>query len=118
PTVLIITIGSLAFTAILVVVILKQAGVLGPRRKVLSTGTPGSALVVGVQPTGTVINEMNYVCRFQLRVQLPGAAPYDVQAKDTVPITAMGAILPGTVLAVRVDPTDPTKVFIDWNGPI
>lgn len=115
-TTLIIVAGSIAFTAVIAIVVLKQAGILGPRRKVLANGVPGSAQVVSVAPTGTVINEVNYVCRFQLRVQLPGNPPYDVEVRDTVPITAMGAIVPGTVLAVRVDPADLTKVFIDWRG--
>lgn len=117
-SVMLIVVGSLVFTAVIAVVVLRQAGVFGPRKRVLATGTPGSALVLGVAPTGTVINEINYVCRFQLRVQLPGATPYDVEIKDTVPITAMGVVVPGAVLAVRVDQTDPTKVFIDFSGGV
>jgi hypothetical protein len=117
-TTLVIVIGSIAFSAIIAFVVLKQAGVLGPRKKVLATGTPGTAEILGVTPTGTVINEINYVCRFQLRVLLPGAAPYDVETKDTVPITAMGAIVPGAVVAVRADPSDRTKVFIDFAAGV
>jgi hypothetical protein len=117
-TTIIIVIASIAFSAIIAFVVLKQAGVLGPRKKVLATGTPGTAQVLGVTPTGTVINEINYVCRFALRVQLPGTAPYDVEIKDTVPITAMGAIVPGSVLSVRVDPSDRTKVFIDFAAGV
>jgi hypothetical protein len=106
--------GSIVLTAVIIVVVLRQVGVMGPRKKVLATGVGGRALIVGVAPTGTVINEINYVVKFQLRVEVPNRAPYDVETKETVPITSMGAIVPGTVVAVKVDPNDPTAVFIDW----
>jgi len=113
-----ITAASIAFGLLIMFVVLKQAGVMGPRKKVLATGTPGQALIMGVAPTGTVINEINYVVKFQLRVQLPGRDTYDVETRETVPITSMGAITPGTQVGVKVDPQDQTKVFIDWQQGI
>ena len=107
--------GSLLVSAFVLVMVLRAAGTLGPRKKVLATGLPGQAMIVGVTPTGTVINDINYVCRFQLRVELPGQAPYDVETKETVPITGMGQIVPGTVVGVRVAQNDRTKVFVDWQ---
>jgi hypothetical protein len=113
-----IVIGSLVFTAVIVVIVLRAAGVGGPRKKVLATGLAGQATIMGAAPTGTVINEINYVVKFQLRVQVPGRAQYDVETKETLPITSMGAIVPGTVVAVKVAHDDPKKVFIDWQRGI
>jgi hypothetical protein len=117
PTTTLIIFGASVLVSIgIVLVVLRSAGILGPRRRVLAGGTPGSAVLLGIQPTGTVINQTNYVCRLMLRVQVAGRAPYDVQAQDTVPITAMGLMTPGSVFAVRVDTNDLTKVFLDWRN--
>jgi len=114
-SVVIIVIGSVLVSIVIAVVALRAAGIGGPRKKVLATGKPGQATIVGLAPTGTVINEINYVVRFQLRVQLPGQSPYDVETKETVPITSMAMLVPGTVVAVRVDQVKPELVFIDWQ---
>jgi hypothetical protein len=113
--VVIVIIASVLVSVGVAVVVLRAAGIGGPRKKVLATGKPGRATIVGLAPTGTVINEINYVVRFQLRVQLPGQAPYDVETKETVPITSMAMLVPGTVVAVRVDQVKPELVFIDWQ---
>ncbi len=85
-------------------------------RKTLDTGVPGSAIVMSLDPTGTVINDLYYVCRIGLRVQLPARPSYDVMIKQSVPITAMAFVGAGGNVAVKVDPTDETKVVIDWGG--
>jgi len=84
----------------------------------LQSGVPGTAMVMSLEPTGTVINEMYYVCHIGLRVQLPAQAPFDVMIKQSVPITAMARVNPGQSIGVKVDPTDNTKVVIDWSAPI
>jgi hypothetical protein len=112
----IIVIVSVIVPLVIAGVVLKSSGVVGSgRKKVLANGIAGQALIMGSSPTGTVINEINYVVKFQLRVEIPGRQPYDVEAKDTIPITSMGAITPGTTVAVKVDPTDQSKVAIDWS---
>lgn len=110
--------GSLVVSAVIAVAVLRSVGVLGPRKKVLSNGTPGTATILGVSPTGTVVNEINYVCRFQLRVRVPGQPEFDVETKETVPITAMGMLAVGSMVSVRVDPADRTKTFIDFRAGI
>lgn len=117
-TTLVIIAASVVLPIVIAVVVLRSSGVFGPRKKVLAAGLAGQATIMGVQPTGTVINEVNYVCKFQLRVQLPGRDVYDVETKESVAITSMGALVPGTVVPVKVDATDPTKVFIDWSGGV
>ena len=115
---LLIVAASIVFSIGVLVVVLKQAGVMGPRKKVLASGVAGQATIMGVSPTGTVINEINYVCKFQLRVSVPGRDTYDVETKETVAITSMGALVPGTQVSVKVDQQDPTRVFIDWSAGI
>lgn len=117
-TTLIIVAVSVIVPIVVLVAVLRGTGVTGPRKRVLASGVAGQATLLGVQPTGTVINEINYVCKLQLRVQVPGRDTYDVETKETVAITSMGALVPGTVLAVKVDANDPTKVFIDWQSGI
>ncbi len=84
----------------------------------LQNGVPGTALVMSLTPTGTVINNMYYVCNIGLRVQRPAQAAYDVVIKQSVPITAMARVNPGSQIGVKVDPTDATKVVIDWQAPV
>jgi hypothetical protein len=117
-TTLLIVAASIVFSVGIAAVVLKQAGVFGPRKKVLASGVAGQATIMGVSPTGTVINEINYVCKFKLRVSVPGRDTYDVETKETVAITSMGALVPGTQVSVKVDQADPTRVFIDWSAGI
>ena len=114
-----IVVASIVLPLIIAGVVLRNSGVFGGgRKKILANGVAGQALVMGASPTGTIINGVNYVVKFQLRVQIPGREPYDVETKDTLPITAMGAVSPGTTLAVKVDPAKPADVAIDWGQGI
>lgn len=112
---LIIIAVSAIFSIVLIVVVFKYASNMMGDAKVLDAGIPGQAVVMSLQPTGTVINDMYYVCNIGLRVQLPAQAPYDVMIKQSVPLHAMGRVDPGKTVAVKVDPVDRTKVAIDWN---
>jgi hypothetical protein len=113
-----ITVISLVFTlAIMVVVFRMVSGSMGDK-KTLQTGVPASAVVMSLAPTGTVINDMYYVCNIGLRVQMPALAAYDVMIKQSVPITAMARVNPGSTIGVKVDPADQTKVVIDWQAPV
>ena len=117
-----ITVISLVFTLVITVVVvvfvLKMVkGSMGDKAT-LQNGVPASAVVMSLAPTGTVINNLYYVCNIGLRVQGPAQAPYDVIIKQSVPITAMARVNPGATIGVKVDPVDQTKVVIDWQAPI
>lgn len=112
---LIIIIASAVFSIVIIVVVFKYASNMMGDSKVLDAGVPGQGMVMSLEPTGTVINDMYYVCNIGLRVQLPAQAPYDVMIKQSVPLHAMGRVDPGKTVAVKVDPVDRTKVAIDWN---
>jgi len=112
---LVIIVASAVFSIVLFVVVWKYASNMMGDAKVLDAGVPGQAMVMSLEPTGTVINDMYYVCNIGLRVQLPAQAPFDVLIKQSVPLHAMSRVDPGRTVAVKVDPVDRTKAAIDWN---
>jgi len=113
-----IIVVSALFSIVLIVVVMKFiSGSMGDK-KTLESGVPGTATVMSIEPTGTVINDMYYVCRIGLRVQLPAQPTYDVMIQQSVPITAMARVNPGSTIGVKVDPVDNTKAVIDWSAPV
>lgn len=115
---IIVLVGSLVFTVVVILFVWKMvSGSMGDKAT-LQNGVPGTALVMSLEPTGMIINDLYYVCRIGLRVQLPAQASYDVMIQQSVPITAMARVNPGGSIGVKADPTDQTKVVIDWNAPI
>jgi hypothetical protein len=115
---IVITVISLVFSlAVIVFVFRMVSGSMGDKAT-LQNGVPASAVVMSLAPTGTVINDLYYVCNIGLRVQLPAQAAYDVMIKQSVPITAMARVNPGANIGVKVDPADQTKVVIDWQLPV
>lgn len=112
------TIISLVFTVVIILVVFKVvSGSMGDKAT-LQNGVPARAVVMSLAPTGTVINNMYYVCNVGLRVQGPAQTPYDVIIKQSVPITAMARVNPGATIGVKIDPVDQTKVVIDWQAQV
>jgi hypothetical protein len=85
-------------------------------RRVLSTGIPGSATITGLTQTGMFMNE-NPQVEMGLMVQVPGRPPYEAKRKQFVPLILLGRLSGGAPLPVKVDPTDPANVEIDWDAP-
>lgn len=56
-------------------------------------------------------------CKIGLRVEVPGSAPYDVTILRNVPHLHLPRVQPGATVQVHVDPSDPRKVRIDFDGP-
>ena len=109
--------GATTLSSLITMPILRNAGVLGPRRRVVANGLLAQATLVAIAPTSTTVNEVNVVCRLQLRVQLPDRPAYDVETKEPIPIYRLAQMVPGTVLGVRVDSGKPELVFVDWRLP-
>jgi hypothetical protein len=68
-----------------------------------------------VDDTGVTINDQPLVT-FQLRVSTPSRPAYDAQQRQVVPRLSIGMVAPGITLPVRVDPSDPEKLTLDWSG--
>jgi len=79
----------------------------------LQTGTPGRASVTSIQQTGTLVN-FNPQCIIDLQVTVPGQAPYAAKLTEAVPQVYLARLQPGAEIGVRVDPTDPSTLALDW----
>lgn len=82
--------------------------------KISGPALTGTAQVLSVQTTGTMINQ-SYVLQISLRVQVQDRPPYDVTVSRRIHPVQMAAIQPGAVIPVRVDAADPNVVEFDFN---
>ncbi|MBB2911114.1 hypothetical protein FHS43_002379 [Streptosporangium becharense] len=80
----------------------------------LTGGLPATAIVVSMRDTGMTVNDTPVVA-FELDVRAEGTAPYRVSHRERLPRLLVGAVLPGTALAVRVDPANPDRLTVDWS---
>lgn len=84
----------------------------------IRNGVPATAEVLSVQDTGVTLNSLNMVVKVRLMVAVPGAPPYEAETRAVLGgRTSWGAIQPGMVMAVKVDPKDPAKVAILGQSP-
>lgn len=108
----------IAITVLVLVMVMKRVGSISGNSKLLQTGTPGTAQITAIQQGSMVVNMTNYECHFALMVSLPGEAPYEAVCTQLVPMMAIPRVQPGSLIAVKVDPADKTKVVLDWNTPV
>jgi hypothetical protein len=88
----------------------------GARHALTRTGVRGQATVLGMRDTGISFRSgTEILVAFDLQVQLPGGTPYNVSMEQAVPRMLFGGVLPGSVLAVAVDPADPQEVAVDFS---
>jgi hypothetical protein len=91
-----------------------QAEIQG-QQALLNSGTPGKATIKNFQDTGTLVN-FNPQIVLDLEVNVPGQQPYEAQLTTAVPQVYLGRLQPGGTIGVRVDPTDGSKLAIDWTA--
>jgi hypothetical protein len=85
---------------------------------ILAGGRPATAIVIrateaGPAPAGTTHAAL---VSYELNVQPsdPSTPPYQVTVLHTTPDTVANVPAPGTELAIKIDPTDGSRVAIDW----
>ena len=82
-------------------------------------GVPAQARLDAVQETGMTVQmggpEMP-VAQFQLTVMREGSEPYQVAHRQAVPRLSIGMLVPGNTLPCKVDPEDPNKLVILFEG--
>ena len=83
--------------------------------RITATGLAGTATVTGLTQTGMQLNDQPQV-KIDLLVSIPGRAPYAASRKEFVPLILLGRLGSGVPLPVKVDPTDPQDVIIDWEA--
>ena len=92
----------------------------GADTELLEKGRLGRGVVVGLELTGTAVSfgvDQYRVCQVAVQVFLDGEQPYVAQARQRIleyqiPQFSQG----GAVVAVRVDPTDPQTIAIDFQS--
>ena len=83
--------------------------------RITQTGLAGTAQIMSLTQTGMSMNDQPQV-EMELLVAIPGRAPYQARRKEFVPLILLGRLGNGLPLPVRVDPTDPQQVIIDWQA--
>lgn len=83
-------------------------------RMLRARGVSGLGTVTSLGETGVRINGVP-VIEFGLFVDSAVHAPYSATIRQRLPHLSAGLFLPGTVVAVRVDPTDREHLAIDWD---
>lgn len=53
-----------------------------------------------------------------LEVTVAGAPPFRATVEPIVPRLAVGRLIPGSNLPVRIDPLDHSKLIVDWEAPV
>ena len=121
---LVITLVSLAFTGFImwktVFPMLNQAsrlmGQLGDqaseRNRLLAQGVPGSARVLSLEGTGTIVNNAPQVVLGLEVHPAAGAAPFLVRCISLVSQLQIPQVQPGCMVPVRFDPTNPQRVAL------
>lgn len=100
-----------------------RSAVGGTDDELLATGVLGRADLLGIDVSGMTIQMNNSLverkCTFQLQVYLDGQQPFPAIVEQRVQEVYLPQLVPGqTVLAVRVDPADHTRVAIDWASEV
>ena len=85
-------------------------------KKLLNSGTPATALVKSFYEMDEASTFGNAQHEFTIEVRVDGQAPYDLQGLFRIPVKLIGSVGPGTVVPVKVHPSDPKKVAIDWGS--
>jgi Short C-terminal domain len=87
-------------------------GASGDREQILVNGLPGQGVVVahGTPERGAQWFNMD----IDLEVHVSGRRPYRVNNMYMVPTG--GTIGQGVTLPIKVDPSDPSKIAIDWDA--
>lgn len=86
------------------------------RRRLLETGIPGQATILAVSGGNVVVNRINVLLTFRLRVVVPGRPAYDTDHRQLTSMFQMGLVQVGTTVPVMVDPTDPKRLTLDLAG--
>jgi len=81
----------------------------------LQSGTPARATVTNCTNTGLLVN-FNPQVVLDLSVAVGGQPPYEVQLTTSVPVTYLSRLHAGSDVSVRVDPSKPQRVVIDWSA--
>jgi hypothetical protein len=78
-----------------------------------ASGADASATIIDARQTAQLIN-FEPVIELDLTMMLDGRPPYPVTVSQPVPQLYLAKAQPGATLKAKVDPTDPSTVFLDF----
>ena len=81
---------------------------------VLRDGVPGTAVITFIADGGRG-NDFTQLVYLELDVRVGDAAPYPVRTGEYLTAASTGSVSPGRELVVKVLPTDPQQVAVDWE---
>ncbi|MGH2724933.1 MAG: hypothetical protein ACRDI0_11870 [Actinomycetota bacterium] len=84
-------------------------------QRIKTQGVSGTARVVSMRQTGAYLNEQPQV-ELTLEVTTAMQGAYQVTLKEWVPLIMLGRLTSGLPLPVKVDPANPQRVVIEWEG--
>ena len=87
-----------------------------PDKELMASGLLGRADVTSVAQTGTTVSYgaiEHLVCQLELFVTIDGHPSYAASCRQAVPMTAAPILMSGATVAVRVDPSDHSRVAVD-----
>ncbi|MBI4884943.1 MAG: hypothetical protein HY826_12905 [Actinobacteria bacterium] len=82
----------------------------------MTNGVDATATITSARQTGAMMN-FNPVVELQLLVMMPNGVPMPVTRQETVAQIHLARCQPGANLKVKVDPADPSSMWIDWVSP-
>lgn len=85
-------------------------------RDVLSHGESAPAQILKAWQTGTVMNEVNPQIGLLLQVQPTNRPAFQAEAKMFISMLQIPQFQPGTMVQVKYDPKNPSKVAVDTTG--
>jgi hypothetical protein len=85
-------------------------------QRLLTDGFDTVAVVTCAFQTGALVNH-NPMVELDLLVTMPSGVPVPVRRTEVVQLLHLSRVQVGQRLAVRVDPTDPATLWINWSAP-
>jgi hypothetical protein len=120
PTIIVIVVVSTILPIALILFFFKgMAGTARTEQRLLATGLPGQARVLGMQHGGMTVTigaHRHISLLLSLEVHLPGRPPYVAQCQKTISELMIASLQPGAWLAVRIDPGNPMNLAIAGPG--
>ena len=77
------------------------------------TGAAATAMITGVSQTGAMVN-FQPVLTIDMTVMAPGLPPYPASVSQVVEQIYLAKAIAGNMVNVKVDPNEPSTIFIDW----
>lgn len=104
------------FTATFVLLIGATLVGAGANRHVLSTGRSAEATIVGLQDTGTTINQ-NPLVRLVLDVKPLDRPAFRAETEEIIPRLRVPQFQPGAVVQIKYDPESQAVALVDTAAP-